>query len=259
MTTPPPQELIDFAGALADAARPVIRRHFRTPIAVDSKPDASPVTIADRDAEAAMRTLIEARYPEHGIIGEEHGTVRADAEWCWVLDPIDGTKAFITGKPIFGTLVALVRGGEPVLGIIDQPVLGERWLGVAGQATLFNGRPVRTRPCAELSLAILNATTPDMFEGRAAAAFQALGARAAMTQYGGDCYAYGLLASGFIDLVVEAGLKPYDFAALLPVITGAGGAVSDWRGQPMRLDSDGRIVAAGDPALLAEAIAVLGG
>ncbi|MEE8334650.1 MAG: histidinol-phosphatase, partial [Alphaproteobacteria bacterium] len=235
MTTPPPQELIDFAGALADAARPVIRRHFRTPVAVDIKPDASPVTIADRDAETAMRALIEARYPEHGIIGEEHGAMRADAEWCWVLDPIDGTKAFIAGKPIFSTLIALVEGGEPVLGIIDQPVLGERWLGSAGQPTLFNGKPVHTRPCTELSQAILNATTPDMFTGQDATAFQALGARAAMTQYGGDGYAYGLLASGFIDLVAEADLKPYDFAALLPVITGAGGAVSDWQGQPMRL------------------------
>ncbi len=259
MSTPLSQELIDFAGALADAARPVIRRHFRTPVTVETKPDATPVTIADRDAEAAMRDLIEARYPDHGIIGEEHGTVRADADWCWVLDPIDGTKAFIAGKPVFGTLVALTRGGEPVLGIIDQPVLEERWLGAAGQPTLFNGQPTRTRPCAELSLAILNTTTPEMFEGDDAARFAALGAAARMTQYGGDCYAYGLLASGFIDLVAEAQLKPYDFAALVPVITGAGGAVTDWRGKEMRLDSDGRIVAAGDPALLPAAIEALGG
>ena len=259
MTTHPPQELIDFAGTLADAARPVIRRHFRTPVAVDSKPDATPVTIADRDAEAAMRALIEARFPEHGIIGEEHGTVRADAEWCWVLDPIDGTKAFVAGKPIFGTLVALVHRGAPVLGLIDQPVSEERWLGAAGRPTLFNGRPARTRPCAALALAILNATTPDMFEGGDAVRFEALGARVRMTQYGGDCYAYGLLASGFIDIVAEAQLKPYDFAALVPVITGAGGTVADWNGRPMRLDSDGRIVAVGDPSLLAAAVEALGG
>lgn len=258
MTAPPPQELIDFAESLADAARPVIRRHFRTPVAVDSKPDASPVTVADRNAEAAMRALIEARFPDHGIIGEEHGAVRADAEWCWVLDPIDGTKAFVAGKPIFGTLVALVRRGEPVIGLIDQPVLEERWLGAAGRPTLFNGRPVRTRPCAELALAILNATTPDMFQGKDAARFAALGAGTRMTQYGGDCYAYGLLASGFIDIVAEAQLKPYDFAALVPVIAGAGGAVADWSGRPMRLDSDGRIVAVGDPALLAAAVEALG-
>jgi len=259
MTGPLPQQLIDFAGTLADAVRPVIRRHFRTPVAVDSKPDATPVTIADRDAETAMRALIEARYPDHGIIGEEHGSARPDAEYCWVLDPIDGTKAFLAGKPIFGTLIALVRRGAPVLGIIDQPVLEERWLGTAGSATLFNGRPVRTRACAKLSLATLNATTPDMFAGEDAARFRALGAQTRITQYGGDCYAYGLLASGFIDLVVEAQLKPYDFAALVPVIAGAGGVVSDWRGQPMQLDSDGRIVAAGDPALLPAALEALNG
>ena len=252
-----PQELIDFAGVLADAARPIVRRHFRTPIAVATKEDDTPVTAADREAETAMRDLIAGRYPAHGILGEEHGTVRGDGEYVWVLDPIDGTRAFIAGKPLFGTLVALVRDGLPILGIIDQPVLGERWIGAAGQVTTFNGERVRARRCDHLGAALLNTTSPDLFVGDDAVMFSQLRRAVRHTQYGGDCYAYGLLASGFIDLVVEAGLKSYDFCALVPVIAGAGGAVSDWQGRPVTLASDGRVVAAGDPALLPRAVETL--
>lgn len=251
------QEFIDFAETLAEAARPIIRRHFRTPITVDSKSDESPVTIADRDAESTMRVLIADRYPNHGILGEEFGSEREDAELVWVLDPIDGTRSFITGRPIFGTLIALVRNGLPILGIIDQAILEERWIGAAGRASTFNGNSIQTRPCATLDAAVLNTTSPDLFDGDEGPAFRRLAARTGMTMYGGDCYAYALLASGHVDLVVEAGLKPYDFCALTPVINGAGGVVTDWQGNHITMASDGRILAAGNPALLPHAVELL--
>jgi inositol-phosphate phosphatase/L-galactose 1-phosphate phosphatase/histidinol-phosphatase len=252
-------EFVALAHALADAAAKVVRRHFRTPVAIDDKPDLTPVTIADREAEAAMRRLIEARFPAHGIVGEEHGAVRTDAEFVWTLDPIDGTKNFISGIPIFGTLIGLAHAGRPVLGVIDQPVLRERWLGVAGARSSFNGREIAARPCAGLERATLFATSPDMFAGADAARFERLKARVKLARYGADCYAYAQLASGFIDLVVERDLKPYDFTPLAPVVEGAGGAMVDWAGQPITLGSDGRVVAAGDKRLTAPALAALAG
>ena len=249
--------LVEFAGRLADTGGEVVRRYFRTPLEVDRKDDETPVTIADREAEAAMRALIEQTYPDHGIVGEEYGHHQADAEQVWVLDPIDGTKAFISGKPMFGTLIAFVEAGRPKLGVIDQPVLGERWLGGAGQGTTFNGRAVTTRSCPEAADALLNATAPDMFRHEDAACFARLSARVHQTMFGGDCYAYGLLASGFIDLVVEAMLQPYDFCALVPVVQGAGGTMTDWRGRELTIKSDGRVVAAGDPTLHLRAVEAL--
>lgn len=250
---------VDFAGRLADASGVVINRHFRTRFEVERKADETPVTIADRESEAAMRRLIAETYPDHGIVGEEHGAEREDAELVWILDPIDGTRAFIAGKPMFGTLIALVRGGTPILGVIDQPVLGERWIGGAGRRTTFNGAAAAARPCGALTDAVLNTTSPDLFTGADAARFQRLSGAVAHTEYGGDCYAYGLLALGFIDLVVEADLKPHDFCALAPVVAGAGGTITDWHGDALSLSSDGRVVAAGDPALHARALEVLDG
>ncbi|HUK59150.1 MAG TPA: histidinol-phosphatase [Stellaceae bacterium] len=250
-------EEIALALTLADTAGAIVRKYFRAPIAVDDKPDRTPVTIADREAERAMRRLIADAFPAHGIIGEEEGREREDADSVWVLDPIDGTKNFISGIPIFGTLIALVRNGRPALGVIDQPVLGERWLGVAGAATTLNGKPVRTRACAALAQATLYATSPDMFAGADAAAFQRLKAQVKLARFGADCYAYAQLAAGFIDLVVECDLKPYDFAALVPVIEGAGGAIVDWRGEALQIRSDGRVIACGDPRLIAPAKAAL--
>jgi inositol-phosphate phosphatase / L-galactose 1-phosphate phosphatase / histidinol-phosphatase len=248
-----------LAETLADAAGPIIRGYFRRKIAVDEKPDLTPVTAADREAEAAMRRLIESRFPEHGIIGEEHGRTRAEAEYAWVLDPIDGTKSFISGIPLFGTLIALVHRGRPVLGVIDQPILRERWVGVAGRLTTLNGAAVRTRACPILDRATLFCTAPDaMFKGADAEVFGRLSRAVKLVRAGADCYAYAQLASGFIDLVVESGLKPYDYCALVPVIEGAGGAITDWRGQPLDLVSDGRVVACGDPALAVPARAMLG-
>ncbi len=257
MTDTCAQEFIDFAETLADAARPVIRRHFRTPIAVDAKADKSPVTIADRDAEAAMRALITEKYPDHGILGEEFGTENGEAEFVWVLDPIDGTRSFITGRPIFGTLIALVRKGHPILGIIDQAILGERWLGAAGRKTLFNGVPVQTRRCPDMATAVLGTTSPDLFDAGKAPAFRRIAGQSGMTIYGGDCYGYALLASGFTDLVLESGLKPYDFCALAPVIAGAGGLVTDWGGNQITMASTGDVLAVGDPELLSQAVALL--
>jgi inositol-phosphate phosphatase/L-galactose 1-phosphate phosphatase/histidinol-phosphatase len=253
------ERFLALAIDLADAAGAVIRPYFRQPLAVDDKPDLSPVTIADRAAEAAMRHLIAERFPAHGIIGEEFGLEREEAEFTWVLDPIDGTKSFISGVPLFGTLIALAHRGRPILGIIDQPISRERWIGASGHPTTLNGAPVRCRPCPSLAAATMFATSPDMFKGDAAAAFARLGAAAKLVRYGADCYAYGLLAHGLIDLVVEASLKPYDFSAMAPIVEGAGGVATDWRGAPLTLASDGRVLIAGDRRAHTQALQLLAG
>jgi inositol-phosphate phosphatase/L-galactose 1-phosphate phosphatase/histidinol-phosphatase len=249
-----PDEFVAFAGRLAEASGPVIRRYFRTPVSVEDKADSSPVTIADRETELALRALIERDYPDHGIVGEEHGTIRPGASYQWIIDPIDGTKAFITGKPMFGTLVALLQDGIPILGLIDQPVSGERWLGAAGHATTFNGKPARVRACPDLAKAVVNSTHPDMFRKPGAERFWSVASTSKLTLWGGDCYAYGLLAIGHIDLVIEYGLKLYDFAAIVPVVLGAGGAMTDWRGQPLTGASQGDVIAAGDERTLRQAL-----
>jgi inositol-phosphate phosphatase/L-galactose 1-phosphate phosphatase/histidinol-phosphatase len=247
-----------FAQRLADAAGEVIRPYFRKPLAVDDKADLSPVTAADRQAEEMMRALIEAHYPEHGILGEEFGRVREDAEFVWVLDPIDGTKSFISGVPLFGTLIALTRNRRPVLGLIDQPISRERWAGAAGRPTTLNGTVIGCRACPTLSGATLFATTPEMFKGEDAVSFARVSAAVKLTRFGADCYAHGLLAAGFIDLVLEASLKPYDFCAMVPVVEGAGGVATDWQGGSLDLISDGRIVVAGDRRAHDAVLALLG-
>lgn len=254
---------IALAERLADAAGAAIRPYFRAPHGLETKADHSPVTLADRAAEAAMRTLIEAAFPDDAIIGEEYGTREGRSGRTWVLDPIDGTRAFISGRPIFGTLIGLMIEGWPSLGIIDQPVLGERWLGVVGKPTTFNGVPIRTRACAALKGAALATTSPHLFDDHDADHFIAL-ARAAAADaarqgpiYGGDCYNYGCLASGHLDIVVEAGLKLHDFAALVPVVEGAGGRMCDWQGDPLTADSTGHVVAAGDPARIEDIVEAL--
>ena len=247
-----------FAHQLADAAAEVVARYYRAPVAVESKPDASPVTIADREAERVMRELIRARYPEHGIAGEEFGAEGAGAELVWHLDPIDGTKSFIGGRPLFGTLVGLSERGRPVLGLIDQCILRERWEGLVGRDTRWNGEPVRVRACPRLDQAVLYATSPLMFApGAERAAFERVQQAVRYPLFGGDCYAYGLLALGFADLVVEAGLDAHDFMALVPVVEGAGGVMTDWQGRPLTAASDGRVVAAGDPRVHERALKLL--
>ena len=252
------REFVELAHALADAAATAQRRYFRTAVAVDIKADESPVTIADREAEAAMRDLIRAHFPQHGVLGEEFGAEATDAEHVWVLDPIDGTKSFITGRPLFGTLIALLRAGAPVLGVIDQSILRERWLGLCGEPTTHNGRAIRVRSCPDLAQAVLFVTSPRMFgTDERRAAYQRVEDRVRLPMFGGDCYAYGLLAMGLADLVIEADLAPYDYMALVPVIEGAGGRLTDWHGQALVMASDGRVVAAGDPRMHAAALDLL--
>lgn len=252
-----PAPFVALAQTLADQSGAVLRRYFRQPLTIDAKADLSPVTIADREVESLVRAGIEAAFPEHGIFGEEYGKTRADAEYVWVIDPIDGTKSFMTGKATFGTLIALARRGTPILGIIDQPIIGERWLGVAGERTTFNGKPVAVRPCPRLADATLYATTPQMFVGDDANAFQRLASAVKYPLYGADCYAYGLLACGFTELVCEASLQPYDYCALVPVVEGAGGVITDWEGRAVTITSGSRILAACDAKLHGTALALL--
>jgi histidinol phosphatase-like enzyme (inositol monophosphatase family) len=248
-----------LASELADAAGMAIRPYFRTPLVIDDKADLSPVTVADRAAEQAMRRLIAARFPAHGIIGEEYGREREDAEFVWVLDPIDGTKSFISGVPLFGTLIALAQRGKPILGVIDQPISRERWIGGAGRATTHNGAPIRCRACPGIAAATVFATSPDMFKGTDAEAFARVAGPAKLVRFGADCYACGLVALGFADLVIEASLNVYDFGPMGPIVEGAGGIVTDWQGKPLDLMSDGRVVIAGDRRAHSEALALLNG
>lgn len=250
------------AHALADRAAAVILPHFRSGTAVDHKGGASfdPVTAADRDAEAAIRQAIRQAYPTHGIVGEEFGDERADAEYCWIIDPIDGTRAFILGQPLWGTLIGLTAGGKPLLGMMDQPYTRERfWSGQVESFFAHDGetRTIRVRPCAALGEAALASTTPDMFEGQDAERFERLSQAVRLRRFGGDCYNYCLLALGQIDLVVENGLKPFDILPLVPIVERAGGVVSTWEGGDP--SHGGRILAAGDPVLHAAAVEMLSG
>jgi myo-inositol-1(or 4)-monophosphatase len=256
------EAFIAAAEAAAEAAGAAIRPLFRSPLLVEAKGDASPVTEADRGAERAMREVLAARFPDHGIWGEEYGPDRIEAEYVWVLDPIDGTRAFVTGRPLFGTLIGLLHRSVPVLGLIDQPGIGERWIGAAGQPTRFRsplGGAAGCRPCAHLAEAELSCTSPDMFDPADRPGFERLRAAARRVTWGGDCYSYGLLALGLVDVIAESTMKPWDWAALVPVVEGAGGRVTGWRGEALTLGSDGRVLALGDPALLAEAVGLLGG
>ncbi len=251
------QSFAQLAHTLANSARATSTQWFRTRLDVDTKADASPVTIADQEVERALRASISAHFPAHGILGEEHGRDRIDAEYVWVIDPIDGTRSFITGSPLWGTLLALLWRGRPHMGLIDMPVLGERWVGCADRRTQFNGMDCQTSGCTELGQARVYATSPDAFTPAEWAAFDAVSRAGKMRRFGGDCHSYGLLASGHVDLVIEAELQPYDYLALVPVVEGAGGVITDWRGQPLHIQSDGRVVAAATPELHRQALACL--
>lgn len=243
---------IALALRLADAAGQAIRPHFRAGVSSERKDDATPVTVADRAAEEAMRRILKAEVPRDTVIGEEFGSDEGNSGRTWVLDPIDGTVSFVAGRPIFGTLIALVVDGFPVLGVIDQPILHERWLGASGRQTTFNGAAVSTRACRQLADAQLATTGPQYFDDHQGEHFMSLAAKTdhRRMMMGGDCYNYGLLASGHIDLVCEAGLKLHDWAALVPVVEGAGGMMCDWNGDPLHSESDGHVLAIGDPARL---------
>lgn len=249
---------IELAHKLADAARGEILPRYRKPIAIDDKQDDSPVTEADKGAERAMRVLIEATFPEHGIVGEEEEDRNPGADWVWILDPIDGTKAFITGVPLFATLIALTYKGESVIGVADQAVLDERWLGIAGQETTLNGSPVSTRACKALSTATFHTTGFEYYREDLLPKLFALRDACKLIRYSADPYGSTLLAQGFFDVNVEHGIKPWDVMALIPIIEGAGGVTSDWHGNKIRADEfDGSFLAVGDPELQAEALAML--
>jgi myo-inositol-1(or 4)-monophosphatase len=259
----PPSRLLSSAHDLADASGKVILRHFRKPIAVDNKAGGSafdPVTEADRAGERAIRRRLAALHPDHGILGEELGHQRSASPYTWVIDPIDGTRAFITGMPLWGTLIGVTHDGVARVGMMDQPYTRER-IWSAGGSTVWRSvdgrsRKVKTAPCGRLVDARLTSTSPDLFANPSeAAAFAELKARARLTRFGGDCYAYCLLAAGHIDIVVESGLQPYDIVALIPIIEGAGGIVTTWEGG--RAENGGRIVACGDRRLHATALEIL--
>jgi myo-inositol-1(or 4)-monophosphatase len=257
---------IDFAvfvDRLASVSGETIRPFFRTALGVENKSIAGgfdPVTAADRAAEAAMRTLIKKTFPAHGIIGEELGAERADAEYVWVLDPIDGTKSFICGLPAWGTLIALTRRGEPIYGMMHQPFTREHFTG-DGSAARYRGpagdRALRVRHCGALHDAVLLTTSPLLMKDADRACFQRVEQAARLSRYGGDCYAYCMLAAGHIDLVIETELKPYDILPLIPIIEGAGGIVTTWDNG--RALDGGRIIAAGDKRVHAAAMEALRG
>ncbi len=256
-----PEDFVTLAGRLADAAGEIARGYFRQAIEIERKDDETPVTIADREAETATRALIAESFPDHGVVGEEHETLRPDAEYVWVLDPIDGTKRFISGHVQFGSLIALLHDGVPILGVIDMPAMAERWIGAAGRPTTHRDsggtREARVRPCADLTEANLFATSPHMFPGADFEAFERVRKRVKLPLYGSECYAYGLLALGFADLAIEATMGAYDYLPLVAVVEGAGVIITDWAGRPLVLESDGRVLAAGDGRAHAAAMALL--
>jgi histidinol-phosphatase len=257
---------IDFAAfvdELATASGDAILPFFRTSLGVEDKGSAAgfdPVTAADRAAEVTMRTLIKRTFPEHGIVGEEYGNEQTDAEYVWVLDPIDGTKSFISGMPTWGSLIGLTRNGTAVFGMMHQPFVRERFTG-DGRAAHYRGpvgeRAMHVRPCATLADAMLFTTSPQLMNTADRAAFGRVEAAVKLSRYGGDCYPYCMLAAGHVDLVIESGLKPHDIVALIPIIEGAGGVVTNWEGGSAV--KGGRVVAAGDKRMHAAALTLLAG
>jgi histidinol phosphatase-like enzyme (inositol monophosphatase family) len=252
-----------FVDELATASGAAILPFFRSSLNAIDKSNGGifdPVTEADRASEAVMRSKIKTTFPDHGIVGEEFGSEKEDAEFVWVLDPIDGTKAFISGLPLWGTLIGLTRNGNPAFGMMNQPYTKERFFGDGGAATLrtpSGDRPLKTRACARLADATLSCTSTTMFNAKELKAFQKVEKAARLTRFGYDCYAFCMVAAGFIDLVVESNLKPYDIVALIPIIEGAGGIVTTWEGKPAT--QGGAIIAAGDARTHAEAMALLNG
>ena len=254
-----PDAYVTLAHELADAAGEIVGGYFRQPYDIVTKPDATPVTEADRAAEQAMRAILEDREPDHGIFGEEFGTVRADAEYVWYLDPIDGTKAFIAGVPVFGTLIGLARNGRPVFGVIDQAVSGERWSGGAGHPGKLNEAAATCRTGVDLSNAVLFTTSPDAYENGDLNAFDRLRDKVGFVRYGTDCYAFGLVAAGHADIAIECGVSDYDYCALVPIVESAGGMMTNWEGAPVTLGTDTRVIASGSAELHGAAIDLLRG
>lgn len=251
------QHFAAFADGLADAGRALICDSQWARIGGRAKGDGSPVTAVDQGVEDRLSEMIAAAYPEHGICGEERGATAPERDFVWVLDPIDGTLAFLAGIPVYGTLIALVHERAPVLGLIDMPATGERWLGQGGLPTLRNGMPVRTRACGDLAAALMSASNPDYFGAADLPALERLKAATRWCVYGGSCMAYAQIATGRIDVGIDVSFDPFDYLALVPVIAGAGGVITDWRGAPLTLDSGDRFIAAGDARIHERALEIL--
>ncbi len=251
----------ELALRLADAAEKEILKYFRQPLDVEDKADSSPVTQADKNSERVMRELLAEYFPDHGVVGEEYGKENENAEFVWVLDPIDGTKSFVAGLPLFGTLIALLHNGRPVVGVINQPYAKELWLGVSGRPTTLNGKEIHTRSCKALNQAVLFSTADKLMfvEPEEKRMFEALCSKIKIARFSTDCYGYGLLAAGYGDIVCEADLKLYDYAALVPIVSGAGGIMTDWMGSDLfdSADSNGHVLALGDKNLLKETLEAL--
>jgi inositol-phosphate phosphatase/L-galactose 1-phosphate phosphatase/histidinol-phosphatase len=248
------KEMIDFANHLADLSGEVIQKYYRKPNDEVTKEDDSPVTKADRGAEEVMRAAIEKKFPTHGIIGEEYGIKEANSDYTWVLDPIDGTSSFIIGRPIFGTLIALVYKGKSILGIMNQPITNERWIGIEGEGSFFNGQKIQTRKCREIGHAVMCASSSFYFQNGDEEILKKVTSQTKYQKiggiiYGGDCYSYVSLASGFVDIVLDPGLKIYDYAATMPIVQMAGGIVTDWQGNDPKLESGVKLLACGDKEL----------
>ena len=258
-------EYLKFAHELADVSGKLIQKYFRSKMTVEDKADDSPVTVADRLAETVIRDMISKKFPDHDVIGEELEYQPRGSRWKWVLDPIDGTRSFISGMPIFGTLISLLENDVPQLGIIDIPILSERWVGQKENKCLYYSSQADKNPVSctvsnqqKIEKTILYSGSPDMFNSSQKLYFDQIAAQAKLVQFGGDCYSYGLLASGYIDLVVEADLKIYDVMALIPVVEAAGGTITDWQGgNSFGTDWDGCLVAASSRELHLQAMNLL--
>lgn len=252
------KELFSFANTLADVSGGILRHGFNSVHNVRRKYDLSPVTQMDIDIETRVRSMIEEKFPEHGIIGEELGRVRENAEYQWVIDPIDGTKSFIAGYPIFTTLISLLHNGVPILGIINQPILHERWAAISGQATLYNNSPLNIlNNSRKLAQATIATTSIEYFSTEQADKFAKLRLSAANSILGGDGYAYAMLTKLKLDMVLDVAMKLYDFCALVPIIEGVGGVISDWSGNPLTASSTGDVIASASKNLHSEAIKFL--
>jgi histidinol phosphatase-like enzyme (inositol monophosphatase family) len=251
------KELMRFAELLADTARSICLKALRHKQNFSLKTDNSMVTETDLAIESRLRELIGQRYPEHGIYGEEYENENIDATHVWVLDPIDGTTAFVAGIPVFGTLVGLAREGNPFLGIIDHPASDDRGGGVTDGTTWMNGKVVRTRKCETLESAFMTCSNPDFFDDKELLRFSSLRNQVLYTQYGGSCYAYGVLASGRTDVAIDSKLDPVDVYACAAVISGAGGRMTDWSGKALSLQWSGQVLACGDPELQAKVVNLL--
>lgn len=252
-------EFVEFANHLADISAEPIRRYYHNDFEIEHKQDNTPVTIADKQAEEVIRRAINYTFPQHGIIGEEYGSENLDAEYVWVLDPIDGTVSFTIGRPIFATLIALLKNNKPILGVVNQPITNDRWIGGVDVEACRNDALIHVNQNTSLADAVIATTGPNYFTAEEWERFQLVSEKTKRVVYGGDCYNYALLASGTIDLIIESGLNIYDYAALIPLVKAAGGVITDWQGNEITCHASGTksIIAAANEILLKHALEAL--